>query len=244
MQIKIKQTLSESVSFYKNNFIHFALPSFFYSSVLLLLQMVTLIKLLKEYPVLLVCSSIVLLTIMFATIVVLPKVEMSSYIIAHSLLSGNKINFGQAYRQTSGKYWTMVGYLLLVGLFCLPAYLLLFRVDFSSIYFSLYYAIITSLFYTLRPMIAIVPKSGHYLKRAFQMTKAHYWQVLVLTLITSTSLILLKAFLSGIYQNNSFVLMAIDISHAIAYFFVWPLSVTVVVIIYRKLSVEMSEDNK
>lgn len=234
MKISIKQVLSEAVTFYKGNFRFLAGLSFIIIIPTILIQPISFLP--TDNATLMALFGLILLPFLIALIVVFPKLYLAMMILIDSLLADKEMRIGEAYRQTRGKYWLLVGCSLVVGLCLIPSIVLIFlKTPFAGPIGSLYQAFILSFFYVMIPLIAIEPKTSHCLSRSTQMIKGNYPAALALTLITSTFLAVINGILQYIFQGQTIVLFLIGIIYALLYFFIYPFASTVTVIVYRQL---------
>lgn len=239
MKINIKQVLSESVSFYKENFKNIIGISFIMFVFMAIMQAVGYTQIMiTEHPSWLWSYIIAIYAILILAIIVMPKLYLAMPILINSLLGESKLTTKQAYRLTKGKYWLMVGCSLLVGLFYVPPVMvtLYAEIPFATVIRQIYVAFIAVLFYTLFPMIAIEPRTDRYLRRSIKLVKGNYIEVLILNFVTVTLLTVINGALTYILQGKTTALLIVDVAYAIVYFFVYPLASTVNVIVYRKLN--------
>jgi len=235
MKINVKQVLSDAVVFYKGNFKFLAGLSFFITILTLLMQIAGYLP--TDNLALMALLGLVFLAAAILVLAVLPKLYMAMMILINSLLDEKEMRTDEAYRQTKGKYWVLVGCSLLVGLMLIPGTLLVyFKIPFAGPISSLYYAFIFSFFYVMIPMIAIEPKTSHYLSRSSQMIIDNYPAALALNLITSTLLTVINGTLIYIFQGNNLALITVTIIYSLLYFFIYPFASTVTVIVYRQLA--------
>ena len=245
MKLNVRQVLSESASFYKENFKNLMGISFmvfiFTASVQVMGHMQTM---LKGYLLWLLLFILVMLAVEILVIIFFPRLFLSMLVLINSLLDKNKMTMKEAYRQTKGKYWLMVGCSALIALCYIPGIVLVLytKIPFAALINSIYIAFITSLYYTVLPMIAIEPRTGRYLRRSIQMIKGNYISVLILTLITTTILAAINGVMTYIFQGKPTGLLVIGAIYKIVYFFVYPFSSTVTVIAYRYLKGSQKQD--
>ena len=237
MKINIKQVLSEAVSFYKENFKSLKGISFVVLIFTAYMQVMAYVPtMLKEYPLWHLVFGLLEFVGMVASIIILPKLYLAMPILINSLLGEKKITANEAYRQTKGKYWTMIGCSMLICIGLIPCIALVFmKIPFAVSIGSVYVAFILSFYYTLFPMIAIEVRTNQYLRKSTQMIKGNYKEVFLLTLITTTLLTAINGVLTYIFQGKTTELFIIGMAYAVVYFFVYPFASTVTVIVYRKL---------
>ena len=239
MKINVKQVLSESVSFYKENFRNFIGISFVVFVFMAFMQaMGFTLDILTNSPLQwLLLFFLLMYGILIPAIIILPKVYLAMPILINSLLGENKLTTKQAYHLTKGKYWLMIGCSLLVGILYVPPMVIMIyaKIPFAAVISSIYTAFITSLFYTLFPMIAIEPRTDRYLRKSINMIKGNYIEVLILTFITATLLAVINGALRYILQGKTTELLIVGMVYAIVCFFVYPFTSTVTVIVYRQL---------
>ena len=235
MKINVRQVLSESASFYKGNFKNLAGISLAVIVFTALNQITGYAarSLFTDRPFWLTLFSFLILAVSILQIILMPKLYMAILILIDSLLDNNKITVRQAYRQTKGKYWLMAGCSIAVALFCIPAILITFtKIPFASGVSKISFALISSLFYALFPMIAIEQRKKRYIRKSVKLIKGNYFAVLALALVTDTFLDVIKEVLIYIFQNNT---ITVNILYSAAYFFVYPFANIAAVIVYRRL---------
>ena len=236
MKINITQVLSESASFYKEHFKKMMGISFavFVFTALMQVTGYTFTKQ-SQWLWLLVCV-IVIYTVLIAMIIILPKLYMAMPILINSLLGKKPLTAKEAYRETGGKYWLMVRCAILIGIVYIPFISIVFtKIPYAAAISSVCMAFVSSLFYTLFPMIAIEPRTNQYIRRSVGMIKENYLSVLILTLLTNTLLSVILGILKEIFQGNTTVSIIIGVMYAAVCFFVYPFANTVSVMVYRQL---------
>jgi len=237
MKINIKQVLSESASFYKENFKKLIGISFIVFIFMVFMQVTGYTQtIFTSHPSLFWLYFIVIDAILILAIITLPKLALTMSILINSLFGENKLTTKQAYRLTKGKYWLMVRCFMLVGILYIPFVVMIpMKIPFASIISSICVPFISSLFYALFPMIAIEPKTKQYLRKSIKMIKGNYRSILILTFLTLTLLNVVNGALIYLFQGQTTALFIIGLLYTIVYFFVYPFISTVTIVVYRQL---------
>ena len=241
MKINVGQILSESVSFYKGYFNKLVVISLSVSLVSFLVTAYTHITgyaqtKFNDTPLMLLLFSLMMLVIMIFALVIMTKVSLAMPILINALFDKSNMTAREAFQQTRGKFWRLVGYSLVVGMLYFPFSVIIFtKIPFASAIGTIYTAFISSMFYTLFPMIAIEAKTTSYLGKSVKMIKGNYIPVLILTFVTVTTLSVINSVLTYVFQGKTTELFMIGIVYAIAYFFVYPFAGVTTVIVYRRL---------
>ena len=249
MKINVKQVLSESLSFYKKNFTDLmGIPLIIFAFVALVILIILIPSIISKGSGNILWSflhqsqiylfySVVVLVASIVTIIFFPKLYLAMSILINSLFGENKMTTKQAYDQTKGKYWPMIGCSFLVALWYIPiiVIILLVKIPFANLLNSIYAAFVSSFYYTLFPMIAIEPRTNHYLRKSNKMIKGNYFSALTLIFITSTLLTIITEVLTHIFQGTTAKLLISAIVCIVAFLFLYPFNSTVTVIVYRQL---------
>ncbi len=237
MKINVKQTLKEAASKYQATFqslIWIAGLSFLgpLLSQILMVRMRSIQAGWEETTAFVVIGFFVMI-ILFAF---MPRLSLVSMRLVRGIATGAPVPFKQAYNETKGKYWTLIGNSLLVGLiFVAPtAALSLLRLTITSIANVVISALGTTLFYTMLPLIAYEANTSSCLKRSFRMGKKNYWRILALVFITSTIFSLASATATLFLQGSNYLLLAGVIFAAVS-FFMFPITQMLYYLIYRQL---------
>jgi hypothetical protein len=237
MKLNVKQVLSEAASLYKEKFAYLIVISLFNTGINVISQISQAIQRTESNPtgMLLILALLVILAAL-AVIIISPKVTMAVIIAINSLLDKKSIRFGEAFRQTRGKYWTYIGNLLIVGLLYMPVLLpvIFLKIPFGGTINSIYSALVGSLFFTLIPMISIEPKSEGYIAKSFQQGKGNYLPVLLIYILTGSSLGILYSVAIGLFVGKT-ALLVIRIVYSIITLFLYPFSQIALIIVYRQL---------
>ena len=250
MKINIKQVLPEAFSVYTKNFKSLAVISFFMALFTVAFTAVNLVQRYMTYTnekeaLVAMGLSLVMTAVLILVIVFMPKLYLSMPILINSLFYKKSLSVGEAYRQTRGKYWTYVGYSFLMGLCAMPALVLsLSKIPFISLLIPLNTSLVNALFYTLIPMIAIEPTTVNCLKKSVGLIKGNYLPVLALVLITTTAVALIERIFTALFAGEFIALLIIGLVHAVVYFFVFPFSNIVSVIVYKQLSISARKENR
>ena len=227
MKIGVKQVLSEAMNYWRRHFMRLAMISF----IMFLLNVFMYVF--QYIPPEGSPLSWVLIGVTFLMIIFVPKHYMAVRILFYSMMHGNEITIRQAYRQTKGKYWRWVGYILII---ILPALvLMLSRIPFPYIISAIYVALISALLYTLSPMIAIEDKSNISLKKSIKMIKGNYLPILVIVIITVSLLSVTNGTFYRVFETETVAHLIFGTAFAIAYFFIFPFVAITEVIVYVQL---------
>ena len=239
MKLNITQILSASASFYKEHFkkmmgISFAV--FVFTALMQVMEYTQTIFTKHAQILWLLVGVVFIYAVLIAMMILLPKLYLAMPILINSLLGKKPLTAKAAYRETRGKYWLMVRCALLIGIVYVPFMLIVFtKIPYVSVISSVCMAFVSSLFYTLFPMIAIEPRANQYIRRSVSMIKGNYASVLILTLLTSTLLSVILGILKQVFQVNTTVSIIIGLAYAAVCFFVYPFTNTVSVMVYRQL---------
>ena len=250
MSLNIKEVLSEAADFYKSNFKSLVSLSLCY--VLVLGPVVLLVNFTEYIPTTVTDDSaaiFVVVTLIWAILLIIfgPRFFLATMVLIHSLMNGEQMNLKMAYRQTKGKYWAIVGRILLLGAFVFGAQAFLSNLlglGFNNYFSFLSSALISSLFYLIHPVIALEANTKHALKRSYGMIEGNYLPVFVLYFLTTTLLNLLDHGLRDVLPTHLGVLLVIGIAYWIVMFFLFPFRETVCVVVYRKLKGVVGEPAK
>ena len=253
MKIDIKQTLAKTVSFYKTNFRRLAVISFAKVLYVVLMQIITWIPMLLGNNAILlvvaedhamqammqgVLAGVLSLVLLVTVIMFIPGIYLSMPVTINALLAGEGLSFRETYRRTKYKrerYW---GSMLLMALWYIPLLVLQQNVPFVSQLSVVYTAFITTIYYTLLPMIAIEPPAKHYLRRSAKMIKGNYLAALTLTLVTVTTLSVFNGVFTNMLYGNSMGQIVAGVMYVVALFFVQPFNDIAAVIVYKQLVTE------
>ena len=229
MKIGVKQVLSEAMNYWRRYFKKLAMISFF----MFLLNV--LVYVFPHIPPEGALLGLVLVAavIFMGIFIFLPKHYMAVRILFYSTMCGNEITTRQAYRQTKGKYWRWVGYILII---MLPMFvLLLVRMPFAHIISTIYVALASTFLYALSPMIAIEDKPNISLKKSIKMIKGNYLPILVIVIITVSLLSVISRIFYSVFETETVAYLIFGMSYAIAYFFIFPFIAITEVIVYAQL---------
>jgi len=237
MKINIKQVLSEAVNLCIHHYKRVLIVSlilFVYSIFSIVLNEAFNIKNTNSFIYVGLAAVYILLVI---TIVFLPIFHMAALKLINSFIDNASISLKEAYIQTRGKYGSYIGCGLLMGLIYIPVTILIYalKAPIPTILQYIYYAFSMSIFYLVMPMIALEPKTSHYIKKSVSLLKGNYLTALVLTLIISTFPNIIKQ--AGRYLiQDKFLLQAFNTIFTALNSCLLVLSYVVNVIVYRQLN--------
>ena len=252
-KLNIKNILKEAVSFYKMNFRHFIIfsliVSFFSMSIALILE--TFVHLMVgDYSIVdvLIASILILLGIILLILLVIygPKLFLAIMVLINSLFEGENITLREAYEQTQGKYWKMLGCFVVIIIVASSSGFF-FRswnveIPFDFIANLLFAACIWSLYYLIRPVIAFEPKAKGRLRRARILIRGNYGSILVLYLLTTTVLRIVNGSISRMLEGDFIGILLWTLIHYSLFFFVFPFAEVVTVVVYRTLKREETSE--
>ena len=234
VKIKVMQVLFASVVFYKMYFKRLAGISIFMFALYVSFALVYLLPTFEEGRQLTGAEgSFIFAYIVFVMVALafLPKISIAMPFFINSLMNGDEVTIGQAFRQSRGKYWRWVGCILLLSV----PIIILMILGTPWIVIHIATAFFSALFYMFCPMISIEPKTNRYLRKSFNMIKGNYKPALIFILITVTSLSTIGHVIRHILQNSTTALATFAMISALIYFFAYPFAETVEVIVYRQL---------
>ena len=246
-KLNIIGILTESASFYEGNFkyligftiIYIALDAFWIA-----LEIIRDIFRVQPTSLELIAMMGSLLIIMLGVVVLVfifgPRFMLAIIVKINSAMNNRAMTLEQSYRETKGKYWVTLGYIILVILISeLPVFLLAFfniRSLFLELFIGFLYVTATSaLFFLLLPLIALGKGTGDYLGRAVKLIKGNYFCVLFLYGLTVS----LLNFIYVIVDVNLWEIpprIALGIIYILILFFLFPFAQVVMVTVYRKLA--------
>lgn len=246
MPLNVKEVLLEAADFYKNNFNSLISLSLCY--VLVMGPIVMLVNFSDQISITVTDESVVtflMVSIMSATFVWLvlliifgPRFFLATMVLIHSLMNGQQINLRMAYKMTKGKYWAIVGRMLVIGILAFggQAFLASLLGLGFNIYFSLIFiAVVLSYFYLIYPLIALESNTKDALKRSSEMITGNFIPVFILYFLTTTLLNIVDNAVRDVLPNNLGILLVTGIVFWVLMFFLFPFAETVCVVVYRKL---------
>ena len=234
VKISVMQVLFAAVVFYKMYFKRLAGISVFMFVFYMNFVVVYILPTLEEGRPLTGAEGLFIfayIVFVIATFAFLPKISMAMPFFINSLMNGDDVTIGQAFRQSRGKYWRWVGIFLLLSV---PTIILMILRT-PHIVTIIAIASYSAFFYMLCPMISIEPKTNRYLRKSFNMIKGNYKPALIFILITVTSLSAIGYVIRQFMQNSATALATLSVISAAVYFFAYPFAETVEVIVYRQL---------
>jgi hypothetical protein len=247
MKLNLMGILTESASFYKNNFKYLIGFSFIFVIVnAFMIGQIIIMEMFMAQPASYESITIMggWLILMVGMLVILlifgPRFMLAIIVLINSVMKKKAMTLNQSYRETKGKYWITLGCSILVSIISvLPAMILLPNYEnypFMLLIDTLYSTAISALFFMLLPLIALSKNSKGYIGRAVKLIKGHYSTAFFLYALTSSLpyflYISVDNFLSAEIPSRVILL----IFYALILFFVFPLSQVVMVVMYRKLA--------
>jgi hypothetical protein len=172
-------------------------------------------------------------------IIYAPRFYLAIVVLINSLFDGKKMTIQEAYSTTKGKYWPILGSLLLIGIMTsvIGIFFLITNISFSFDFIiqGILAAFILSLYYLISPVVALEAKKRGYLRRSREMIEGNYGVILLLYLLTTTLLNQFYGYILFIIENDFVGRLGLLIIYHFIFFFVFPFAETVKVIVYRKL---------
>jgi len=254
LRINITETLKKSIIFYKENFkflVSFSLIMVSFLVSFALLPRIFIDLMYEDYSGtdVLLASILLLIGIILIILFIIwgPKLYLAIAVLINSLFDGKKITLKEAYKQTEGKYWSILGSLICIFLmgnlstFAFQSMNIVFTFDF--IFHILFRAYVWSSFYLIYPVIALEQKGKNALGKTRRMVKRNHGAILVLYLLTTSLLNIIYSLASTMLENYFINILALTLIHYTIFFFVFPFAQTVIVVVYRMLIInETFED--
>lgn len=237
MVLSVKDIFVEAARFYRASFKKMAPFSFvIFLCSTLFVGFIFGSTLLKPSNPFFGASMALIMAMIVISIAVLPKLNLALYIQIDRTMDGRSLSFGEAYHETDGKYWLMIGYSLLIGLWMVVPVMIMapFSFAYKNLVMTALGAFVYALYYFVIPMIAIEPKTGKYIRRAIALQKGNYLKILLLQFITSTLLSLLYQFVPPITIGGAQMFFLFNFVYFFINFLLLPYSATVAVTAYRK----------
>ena len=257
VKISVKDALLDSLCLYRKKFVPLLGVSFLIVLISLIekagMRLLVYVRNFSAHSILLWMAVALLL---FVNIAFEPKVQMAAMNIINAFLNGENVSFKEAYHKTKGKYFIMLLFtVMLESLSQLgnlaEAYLI--RLD-ISVWTSMslnyfYYICISTVFFALIPMIAIEPKTNHYIKKSTMLIKGNIPAIFILVAIVTVGISAINLWLPGfiwsvVLQRRYYSPMWDQIHFAtftIINFIAFPLCYAVKVSAYRRLTVKEEE---
>jgi hypothetical protein len=238
--------LTESVSFYKNNFKYLIGFSFIYVIVdAIMLSQEFILHMFMEQPtsyelIVRMGSWLLLMLGLFVILLIFgPRFILAIIVLINSVIKKEAMTLEQSYKKTKGKYWIALGCIILVILISeLPV--VIFLLEFENyalglLIGTLYTTAINALFFMLLPLIALSKISEGYISGAVKLIKGHYSIAFFLYALTVSLLYLLyiSVDIFLLVETSSRVILLIF--YALIFLFVFPFSQVVMVVLYRNL---------
>ena len=248
MKLSIAEILTESASFYKNNFKYLISFSCIYVLIeaFFIAQEITLDILMHQptsHQLIAMLGSWIIISIGVLILVLIfgPRFLLAIIVQINSVMKNKAMTLEQSYRETKGKYWVTLGCIVLVMLISGLPVLLLALLDLYNIFIglliTLYVTSINALFFMLLPLIALSKNTEGYIHRAVKLIKGNYIRVFFLYALT-TSLLYFVYVTVEIELVEISSRVVVGIFYLLILFFVFPFSQVVMVVVYRKLITE------
>ena len=168
-------------------------------------------------------------------VVFLPKFTLAKPLYISRLYTGQETSFIEAYKDSKGKYWAFAKFFLSLCLVLIIPTIAMRNMPFSSVYLSLFMAIVNIPIFFVYPIISLESKTKGFLVRSMELIKGNFLNLLVLEIVTSTIFRVANSFLTTAYEGEALAILTFACGYAFVIFFVSPFSNAVVFIAYKNI---------